>query len=68
MSTDPFAALEQGYDAIAAGIDQAGPDQEMVFLAKLALALSNHIGDAAVVSGCITVALEDLRPLNKIAG
>lgn len=61
MTNDPFATLEQAYDSIAAGIDAAGPAQETVFLAKLALALSNHIDDARVVSNCIAMALQDLR-------
>jgi Protein of unknown function (DUF2783) len=61
MTHDAFTTLEHAYDAIAAGIDRAGPDQETVFLAKLALALSNAIGDAAVVSVCIEIALQDLK-------
>ena len=62
MTHDAFANLEQAYDCVAAGIDAAGPAQEAVFLAKLALALANHIDDATVVSQCVSMALQDLKP------
>lgn len=61
MTHDAFANLEQAYDVIAAGIDAAGPAQEAVFLAKLALALANHIDDTKVVSQCVSMALQDLQ-------
>jgi Protein of unknown function (DUF2783) len=59
--TAAFDVLEQAYDRIAGGIDTAGPAQETVFLAKLALALANEIGDAHVISACVDAALKDLK-------
>jgi hypothetical protein len=52
--------LEQVYDALAAGIDQATPAKAELFLAKLALLLANELGNAAPVTRCIETALHDL--------
>jgi hypothetical protein len=61
MPNAPFDVLEQAYDDIAAGIDIAGPSQETVFLAKLALALANHIRDPQIITTCIATALQNLK-------
>lgn len=52
--------LEQVQQQLAEAIDQAGPDHEALLLTKLALLLSNHIGDAAIVADAISTALQDL--------
>ncbi len=59
-STLPFADLEAVYDRIAEGIDQAGPQKESLFLAKLAFSLAHHLGDRTAVDHCIEVALADI--------
>ncbi len=59
-ATLPFADLEAVYDRIAEGIDQAGPEKESLFLAKLAFSLAHHLGDRAAVDHCIEVALADI--------
>ena len=57
-----FEDLEKTYDMIAAGIDDAGPDLEALFLAKLCLALAHHVGDLAVIEQAIADARANLRP------
>jgi hypothetical protein len=52
--------LEAAYDLIAEGIDRAGEVKARLFLAKLSLALANHVGDLAQISAAIDAALEDL--------
>lgn len=50
--------LEQVYEALAQAIDRAGPEQAQVYLAKLALALAEELGDSdrvqAVIAECET--------------
>lgn len=50
--------LEQIYEALAQAIDRAGPEQAAVYLAKLALALAEDLGNAdralAVIAECET--------------
>ena len=55
------AELERVYDLMAEGIDQAGADLAPLFLAKLAFALANLVGDGAVVERAIEVAMRDLK-------
>jgi hypothetical protein len=57
-----FEDLEKAYDMIAAGIDDAGPDCESLFLAKLSLALAHHVGNLAVVEQAIADAHANLHP------
>lgn len=45
--------LEQVYEALAQAIDRAGPEQAQVYLAKLALALAEELGDGARVQAVI---------------
>jgi hypothetical protein len=54
------AAIEEVYDLIAAGIDQAGEAKAKLFLAKLCLALANLVGDTVAVKQSVDAALRDL--------
>ena len=54
------AALEDVYDLIAQGADQAGEANAKLFLAKLSLSLANLLGDPAAVRQAIEAALRDL--------
>jgi hypothetical protein len=60
MTTTSFDDLEHAYETLAVAIDQAGPEQEAVFLAKLALALAERLKSPADFDACIAVALADL--------
>ena len=55
-----FDDLEAVYARLAAAIDRAGPDDEALFLAKLALALAHRLDDRAAVEAAIEAALRDL--------
>lgn len=52
--------LENVYDMIAEAIDQAGKDDEVIFLTKLALLLANNVGDETGVSNAVKEALKNL--------
>lgn len=54
------AQLEETYDVIAEAIDTAGADRTVLFLAKLALALGNMVGDPAKVRAAVDASLRDL--------
>ena len=60
MTAMSFEELEQVYAALAAAIDRAGPENEALFLAKLALALAHRLGDRAAAEAAIAEALLDL--------
>ncbi len=60
MSTLPFEHLEHVYEYLAEAIDRAGRDNEALFLAKLALALANEVGDLDTVQRCMAMAEKDL--------
>lgn len=62
MSPSPMSVsqLEDWYDALAQGVDRAGPDDAQRFLAKLALLLGHAVGDPAVLERAIETALRDL--------
>jgi hypothetical protein len=64
MKTMPFPDLEQAYEALAEAIDSAGPGQEALFLAKLALTLAHRLGDLAEFKQAIGIALQDLPLLS----
>jgi hypothetical protein len=51
--------VETVYEALARGVDAAGPDSEL-FLAKAALLLAREIGDAGRVVALIESAGRDL--------
>jgi len=58
--TMSFEQLETVYEMMAQAIDKAGPARESLFLAKLVLLLSHHVGDDEVVHDAIATALRDL--------
>jgi hypothetical protein len=60
MSNASFDDLERAYETLAVAIDQAGPEHEAVFLAKLALALAERLKSPTEFEACITIALADL--------
>jgi hypothetical protein len=60
MSNASFDDLEHAYESLAVAIDQAGPEQESVFLAKLALVLAEKLKSPADFDACVAVALADL--------
>ena len=62
MNTLPFEQLETLYDELATAIDQAGPERESVFLAKLVLCLAQEFGDGARVSALIQDCLNEPLP------
>ncbi|MCM2562079.1 hypothetical protein M8756_07920 [Lutimaribacter sp. EGI FJ00015] len=45
--------LEKIYDALAEAVDAVGPDQSELYLAKLALALAERLGDLSDSLGVI---------------
>jgi hypothetical protein len=53
--------LEIAYELIAAAVDRAGAERESLFLAKLALALANQLGDTDQVKEAIGMAESDLE-------
>jgi hypothetical protein len=60
MSNASFDDLERAYETLAIAIDQAGPEQEAIFLAKLALVLAERLASPADFDASITIALADL--------
>ena len=60
MTPMPFADLEQAYEALALAIDQAGPRNEALFLAKLALVLGHRLNDLDAFKAAVATALQDI--------
>ena len=56
----PFEDLEHAYDGLALAIDAAGPDQETLFLTRLALVLAHRCGNLKVFEEALATALEDV--------
>ncbi len=56
------AELEKTYELLAQKIDQVGPEQSQVYLAKLALLLAHRLGDMRLVKACIEDAALSLEP------
>lgn len=54
------AQLEEVYDQLATAIDNAGEAKEVLLLTKLALILSNLVGDTGKVIEAIHIAEKDL--------
>lgn len=52
--------IERVYEALAQTLDQVGEDKSELFLIKLALLLSNEIGDAESVLGLVNMARMNL--------
>ena len=50
--------LERMYEALAAAIDRAGPEDEALFLARLALALGQALGDPDAFEAALAIALD----------
>ncbi len=59
MTPMPFASLEEAYEILAQAIDQAGRDQEAVFLTRLALVLAHEVGDIEIFKRSVRAALGD---------
>lgn len=57
----PAGLLERNWEALAGALNEAGPDKEAVFLAKVALLLSSMLPDPDRLARVIEVALRDLR-------
>ena len=55
-----LSGLERVYDALAAAIDQAGPEKTESFLVKLALLNAHALGDAEQFDQHLRIALQDL--------
>ena len=55
-----ITGLETVYDALAAAIDQAGPERSELLLVKLALLNAQALGDAALFRQQLQAALQDL--------
>jgi hypothetical protein len=58
--TARFDDIEHCYEALAVAIDQAGAEQEAMFLVKLALVLAERLANPAEFDACIAVTLKDL--------
>jgi hypothetical protein len=56
----PVDDLEALWERLARAVDEAG-DRRELFLAKLALLLSEKLGDRAAAEAAIEAALRDLR-------
>ena len=61
MSTMPSADFETAYETLATAIDSAGPAQEALFLARLALVLGHKLGDIDLFQNAIKTALDGLE-------
>ena len=55
-------ANERLYDALAQAIDRSGPENEALFLTKLALLLANQLADENTFGTAIGVALSQIEP------
>lgn len=55
-----ITGLETIYDALAAAIDQAGPERSELMLVKLALLNAQALGDAVLFRQQLQTALQDL--------
>lgn len=58
--------LEQIYAALARQIDNVGPEQSTLYLAKLALLMAETWGDAAGARACISGAAQSLAPADAV--
>ena len=55
-----FNELEQVYDLMARAIDEAGADNEALFLSKLGITLAHRLGDLDAVREAIDIAARGL--------
>ncbi len=51
-----FAEMERVYDQLAAAIDRAGPDGEVLLLTRLAMVLAHRAGSSIDFTACIAAA------------
>ena len=56
-----FEDFEKVYDLVALAIDDAGAEQEALFLSKLCLTLAHNIKDISIIEEAIAIARLDLR-------
>ena len=52
--------LETLFRQLSQGIEDAGTENERLYLGKLSMVMASHIGDADVVREAIAIALQDL--------
>lgn len=55
-----FNELEQVYDLMARAIDEAGAENEALFLSKLGITLAHRLGDLDAVREAIDIAARGL--------
>jgi hypothetical protein len=60
LNTLQLNELESVYDTLAEALDQAGKDDEVIFLTKLALLLANDVADESRINVAIREALKNL--------
>ena len=60
MSTTPFHDLETAYELLARAIDDVGPENDALFLAKLSIAMVQVTGDLSALERAIEIARSDL--------
>jgi hypothetical protein len=60
LNTLQLNELESVYDTLAEALDQAGKDDEVIFLTKLALLLANDVADESRINDAIREALKNL--------
>ena len=61
MTAMPFDDFETAYETLATAIDQAGPEREALFLARLALVRAHELGDIAAFKSAVGTALDGLE-------
>jgi hypothetical protein len=64
MLPDEF---EEAYELIAQALDRVGPEQERLFLARLALALAHQLPGLDALRHALAIAENDVRnePMNR---
>lgn len=60
VRTADTETLETLFRLLSQAIEDAGPDNERLYLAKLSMVMASHIGDADVVREATAIALRDL--------
>ncbi len=56
-----FEDFEKVYDLMALALDEAGAEQEVLFLNKLCLTLAHNIKDVSIIEEAIATAKLDLQ-------
>ena len=60
VRTADTETLESLYRLLSQAIEEAGADNERLYLAKLSMVLAGHIGDVDVVREAAAIALQDM--------